>query len=232
MFSLKKLSARVFQPTIFPELYTMASSNPAANAPSSSANAPSSLRIADPDGDVILVVGTKNPVSIRACSKVLGLASPVFKVMFGPNFLEGSQLSCANPHDIHLPEDHPEAMAYLCSILHFRRRNDEDMPRALFEEVALLCDKYDCAHAVSHWSNSMLEHFATTMFVLDSREHNRRMIAQICISYIYNNHAAFWKSTKALLEKGLSRDDTRAAHYGHVRLSLLIDRVPSSLFCT
>jgi hypothetical protein len=44
----------------------------------------------DNAGDVILQLGE---VSLRVSSKVLSVASPVFRVMFSPHFLEGETLS-------------------------------------------------------------------------------------------------------------------------------------------
>lgn len=167
----------------------------------------SSMKIADPDGDVILVIGEKSPVSICASSKVLGLASPVFKAMFSPNFWEGTNLSSSNPRRISLPEDDPTAVEYLCFVLHFRCQDDKTISREEFEEVAVLCEKYDCIHAVSYWSKSWLNHFALEQFHLDPKEHYRRMLGQICTSYLYDNHEAFWESSKHLLMAGLPNDD-------------------------
>jgi hypothetical protein len=44
----------------------------------------------DPSGDVVLMLGE---TSLRVSSKVLSVASPVFRAMFGPHFQEGESLS-------------------------------------------------------------------------------------------------------------------------------------------
>jgi hypothetical protein len=48
--------------------------------------------ICDPSGDVMLIVGS-NKGKIQVSSKVLRLASPVFKALLGPNFKEGIELT-------------------------------------------------------------------------------------------------------------------------------------------
>jgi hypothetical protein len=44
----------------------------------------------DPSGDVVLVLGE---TCLRVSSKVLSVASSVFRVMFGPHFQEGESIS-------------------------------------------------------------------------------------------------------------------------------------------
>jgi hypothetical protein len=46
--------------------------------------------VIDPAGDIILRTGEK---SLLVSSKILAVASPVFKAMFGPHFKEGEALS-------------------------------------------------------------------------------------------------------------------------------------------
>lgn len=52
--------------------------------------APRPMLNIDPSGDVALVLGE---TSLRVSSKVLSVASPVFRAMFGPYFQEGESLS-------------------------------------------------------------------------------------------------------------------------------------------
>ena len=47
----------------------------------------------DPDGDLVITVGSSSPRSFRVSAKVLSVASDVFRKMFGPNFKEGSSLA-------------------------------------------------------------------------------------------------------------------------------------------
>jgi hypothetical protein len=51
----------------------------------------------DPDGDVLLQVGSSEPKAhLLVSSKVLSLASPVFAVMLSPQFKEGISLRFGN----------------------------------------------------------------------------------------------------------------------------------------
>ena len=71
--------------------------------------------VMDPEGDVILVLGD---VGLQVSSKVLSVASPVFKAMFGPHFAEGQgQASSMKPRRIKLHDDDVEAMKVLCKYI-------------------------------------------------------------------------------------------------------------------
>lgn len=155
------------------------------------------MEIADSNGDVILLVGTENPRSIKASSKILSLASPVFAAMLGPNFLEGSHLSTTDPYQLHLPEDDAEAMIWFCLVLHYRRDIDECISLSLFEKMALLCNKYDCAKALSPWTKVWLHRVHAVLKV--QADYERLLYC----SYVYGVHDSFWKSSKAFLEHGL-----------------------------
>ena len=70
------------------------------------------LTVMDPEGDIILVLGD---VGLQVSSKVLSLASPVFKAMFGPHFAEGQgQASSTKIRRVKLHDDDVEAMKILC----------------------------------------------------------------------------------------------------------------------
>ena len=49
-----------------------------------------SITVIDPQGDLVLNIGD---ISLLVSSKVLSVASPVFRTMLGPNFREGEKLS-------------------------------------------------------------------------------------------------------------------------------------------
>jgi hypothetical protein len=73
--------------------------------------------------------------------------------MFTHGFSEGEGLSSSAPRLIPLPDENPPAMALLCHILHFRTGAipmERDV--AALAELAILCDKYDCAGSVKPWS--------------------------------------------------------------------------------
>lgn len=157
------------------------------------------MEIADPNGDVILLVGTGSPVSIRASSTILTLASPVFAAMLGSSFWEGSQLSTrgTEPYELRLPEDDAETAIFFCLVLHYQRKIDDSISLSLFEKLALFCDKYNCASALSSWTNVWLHQFND--LPKDQANYERLLYT----SYVFGIHEAFWGSSKAFLLNGL-----------------------------
>jgi hypothetical protein len=119
----------------------------------------------DSDGDVLFIVSScdKPTARLLVSSKVLSLASPVFAAMFSPRFKEGSSLNPGCPSEVPLPEDDPEAMTLLCNCLHFRT---DHIPRnvdfSLLKALAILCDKYNVARAISAWNILWLQKWETS----------------------------------------------------------------------
>ncbi|TLD37648.1 hypothetical protein E2P81_ATG04460 [Venturia nashicola] len=117
----------------------------------------------DPDGDVILVVGTDEPgkMSIKVSSKVLSISSKVFKAMFSRNFKEGNELARSSTlYEVPLPDDDPDAMSTLCNILH-HNTDDLSFPDdtdKLMEFVTVM-DKYNCAKASKIYVVPWIEKF-------------------------------------------------------------------------
>jgi hypothetical protein len=135
--------------------------------------------ILDPDGDVCLqlqgykphqpvvaVMGSSSQPStdegqvastldLIVSSKVLSVASPIFKTMFFGQFKEAGELArskaLSQVYSIELPEDHAQATLILCSVIH---SNDDHIPNrpntSLFQELALLADKYQCVHVLKY----------------------------------------------------------------------------------
>lgn len=104
----------------------------------------------DPDGDLLLHVGTKlasvvNHRVFKVCSAALRRASPVWKVMlFGP-FTE------AKPAEgdwvVELPEDDPETLKILLGLLHgVFAAIPPTLPLAVLCGVLVVADKYDLFH--------------------------------------------------------------------------------------
>ena len=179
---------------------------------------------ADPNGDVILLVGTEDPQSIRASSKILSLASPVFAAMLGPNFLEGSKLSTVQPYQLHLPEDDAEAIVWLCLVLHYRREIDDRISFSLLEKLAFICDKYDCARALSSWSKEWL-HTANLILRFPPGQPNSEKL--LYISYLFGAHESFWISSKDFLTDGLPSNSGAANRSDSLTLGLAL--LPESL---
>ncbi|KAK3112008.1 hypothetical protein LTR53_012150 [Teratosphaeriaceae sp. CCFEE 6253] len=141
-----------------------------ADGPSS--EPPSEELVFAEDGDVMVVFS--NGARVRVASVVLSLASPVFRKMLGPRFLEGqAPRSADEPQDIVLPEDDPIATALLLRIIHFQQPVDESVKPFLLTNFATVADKYDCTYDVGLMSEAMLKrhtavrlHEETAMFTL------------------------------------------------------------------
>jgi hypothetical protein len=166
----------------------------------------------DPDGDVLLQVGSSSPhAHLLISSKVLSLASPVFAAMLSPPFKEGSSLSSGHGCEILLPEDDPGAMALLCSCLHFRT---DQIPTVLefplLKALAILCDKYDCTKAISAWIVLWLRRWET-----DTCEEGFEEL--LFVVYALDCAAAFAEiSRRAILEQVGSFYDRRVIEEFHM----------------
>ena len=107
----------------------------------------------DPYGDVVFVL---KQVELRMSSKVLSLASPVFKALLKPNFSEGQALRDGKTARIEFPDDDVEAMTTLCQIIHFQPGNTVNVKDELLINLAMLTDKYDCVGVTRCFGESAL----------------------------------------------------------------------------
>ena len=116
--------------------------------------------IIDEDGDILVQTSSKE---LLISSKILTLASPVFKAMFNSKFLEGSTIrSVQNPLELPLPDDDPDALSVLFHTLHFSsKRKFLKLGADLHLDVAQLSDKYECTTSISgesgRWLRSLSE---------------------------------------------------------------------------
>lgn len=125
--------------------------------------------IIDEDGDVLVQTSSKE---LLVSSKILALASPVFKAMFNSKFLEGSTIrSVQNPLELPLPDDDPDALAVLFHTLHFSSKwKLLKLGADLQLDVAQLSDKYDCTISMygesGRWLRSLSEsdHESSTLW--------------------------------------------------------------------
>jgi hypothetical protein len=104
-------------------------------------------------------------------SKVLSLASPVFKAMLSGRFKEGIDLAegiaSTKPYTLNLPDDDAEATIILCKILHFNINNVPEKPTPVcLEKLAFLCDKYQCISAMKYCGSVWLRDW---LLVYDSK---------------------------------------------------------------
>ena len=144
----------------------------------------------DPEGDVVIICEYS---SLRVSSKVLSLASPVFKALLGPGFREGNfERSTVSPLKLELSEDDEIAMTILLKIMHFSPEvySTQDVSKQgagcydLFKNVAILANKYCCGHVIFYVSHYWCIPLAKSanMQQLDS-------LAQI--AYIARNNSMF-----------------------------------------
>ena len=157
----------------------------------------------------MLLVGPDKEL-IRASSKVLSLASPVFARMLGTYFAEGQSLlekgslenSLVPPTEVTLPEDDPEAMILFCDIIHYKKHATPDIAFPLLAEMASLCDEYDSSLALNFAGEVWLSN------CYGSKKGERCFARILWISYALGNHRAFWR---------ISREMTRV--YNHDELA-------------
>ncbi len=114
----------------------------------------------DPAGDVILEVCCPDGKrSLLVSSKVLTLASPAFADLCNSQFNTdlGNHLTAAKP-SIPLSDDNAKAIIVFCNAIHHRTN---EVPRTLeltcLENLAVICDKYDCASTLQPWSAMWLQ---------------------------------------------------------------------------
>ena len=148
----------------------------------------------------MLLVGP-DKVSIRASSKVLSLASPVFDKMLGPHFAEGQALlkkdspekSAESPTEIALPDDDPEAMVLFCDTIHFKRHATPYIEFSLLAKMASLSEKYDCSLALSSGSEVWLSNLKAT------KEGKSCFVKLLWISYAMGNDRAFARISREMI---------------------------------
>lgn len=95
------------------------------------------------------------PATLKVSSKVLAVASPVFRTMLGSGFLEGHDLqsaSAASPFAIHLHDGHCPPLLTVTNAVYLRFRK---IPTRLylddFYHLAVVCDKYDLGDIFLPW---------------------------------------------------------------------------------
>ena len=161
----------------------------------------------------MLLVGPEKEL-IRASSKVLSLASPVFARMLGPHFAEGRSLlekgslgnSAACPTEVTLPDDDPEAMILFCDTIHFKKHATPDVAFALLAKMASLSDKYDSSLALSPASEVWLSNFQ------GSKEGEGCFAKMLWISYALGNHRAFSRISTEMIRECSHDDLVRQKH--------------------
>ena len=158
----------------------------------------------DPTGDVIIVLGSDHHEQrLRVSSAALSSISSVWRAMLKSRFLEGQEKD--GFRELSLPEDNPEAVILLLHIAHFRSDKVKFSSFSVFEQLAILCDKYDTTQAVMPWSTlGFLDQFNPILLRIRGNEfHVHRLLH---MAFAFNNEKAFATVTKDLLFKSKSTE--------------------------
>lgn len=176
----------------------------------------------DPRGDVSLDVGPPGAKrSLRVSSSVLSLGSPVFAAMLNSTFMEGTVPTDGSIRTISLQEDNPRAVTTLCNVLHHQSQYVRVETFKDVDQLALLCDKYDCARALKPWKTLWLQNWH------GSENGDDDYWKMLYISYAFDDRSAFYKASLDILQHYTEdkMTDVRATRPG---LAIL----PESVICS
>lgn len=153
-------------------------------------------------GDMIveLLSEDEEPVTTQCTveSRILQLASPVFRVMLGGNFKEGADLSraCKQNRELYklaLEDDNAKAMLTVLSIIH---HNPRDVPKAIslpeLVEIAVISEKYSTYLPLFPWIEMWLP--AVKDLALRSRNEDYLMVA-----WAFRDKVLFEQLTRILI---------------------------------
>ncbi|KAF5245540.1 hypothetical protein FANTH_7292 [Fusarium anthophilum] len=150
-----------------------------------------------PGGDLILAVGPHRTL-LRVASAFLCEISPVFAVMFGPNFEEGDRLRSRQPGDpemvLELPDDDPLAFDYTILVLYGSNPSTQDCDPEDIQKISILVDKYDL---VSRFTFASVYWFAKYAWADDPEETWQLTTA----AYWMQNPDAFFTFSKKLVKQ-------------------------------
>ncbi|TXC00438.1 hypothetical protein FocTR4_00014388 [Fusarium oxysporum f. sp. cubense] len=150
-----------------------------------------------PGGDLILAVGPHRTL-LRVASAFLCEISPVFAVMFGPNFEEGDRLRNRQPGDpemvLELPDDDPLAFDNTILVLYGSDPSTQDCDPDDIQKISILVDKYDM---VSRFAFASVYWFAKYAWADDPEETWQLTTA----AYWMQNPDAFFTFSKKLVKQ-------------------------------
>ncbi|KAF2671156.1 hypothetical protein BT63DRAFT_438668 [Microthyrium microscopicum] len=131
------------------------------------------MKVFQPSGDLILVVGELRQ-KIKLASASLAPVSTVFQIMLNGRFKEAVDFKSSNkPYELHLPDDDYLAIATLCDLIHHQGRSppkwltgkvtktqsnfDKLEPEVhFFRKFALAADKYQLTAVTTHFAGNWL----------------------------------------------------------------------------
>lgn len=107
-----------------------------------------------PDGDMLLNVNSE--ARFKVSSAILCLASPVFRVILGPNssFKEACTFreTRTKPYTLLLDDPDYKTFSILLYAIHLQSdKVTRPLDYKTMQKLATICDKYDCARAVESW---------------------------------------------------------------------------------
>ena len=187
--------------------------------------------IATAYGDVILVL--EDTARLRVSSVILSSASPVFKIMFGPTFLEGQgKRSAESPKEVSLIDDDPTTMTRLCRLLHhqldqeflnlFATQAAASQRAQELYNLAVLSDKYNCTDSIKMPGGYLLSQFG-----LDSVSQSLPsddLLALIYAAYTMGDCRYFAFFTRCLVLDAVFNYSTIVKHH-------VVANLPNSFLC-
>lgn len=190
---------------------------------SSTENPDSSIVIFDPYGDLVLVVNkAEKQRRFRVSTKVMSLASPVWRVMLDPSgpFQEAKREN----GEVAFPEDDPNALCILLHIIHLRPRS---LPATLEPDelmsLAIICQKYDTAELVAPWYG--------TKWMLTSFTRNDKdgFEALFIVTWVFQHFFGYASSLVTRLILDCNLDDQGRFEVRMEDRGLLEDHIPSRI---
>ena len=150
----------------------------------------------DPTGDVIFILGAEeHEKRLRVSSDAISRVSSVWRTMLNSSFIEGQKKD--GIREVSLPDDDAEAVIVLCNIAHFRP-SEVKITFSLFEQLSILCDKYDAAQAMISYSTvGLLGRFRPD--IMQKRGKESRLPRLLHMAFAFNNAKAFALFSKFLL---------------------------------
>lgn len=132
-------------------------------------------------------------IRIRASSKHLTLASPVFKVMLHANFREGLEFRDKGHAELRLLDDDPDAFLIVLNLIHGHiRKVPREIDLPMLTEIAIIADKYEVLESTEmlfeHWFQNLEETVPVTL--------NDDLLPWMCISWVFKKPDIFKRLTK------------------------------------
>ena len=183
-----------------------------------------------PNGDVVLVAHkTYLKVAITVSSTVLGLASKVFRTLFGPDYTEGQGLGDPElgPKTLTMQDDAPGSLVLLCRIMHHQYSPAEAAKLGVDDiaRLSVVADKYDCSAALAFFTQAAFEKYkdgedeAWDVFNCD---------AKMVMAAYYLDSAEYFSLFTAKLVMGSEPETERS---GFLSMGMLADILPLEDLC-